>query len=202
MKNKATIYTTSLVVRNLLKHELLGQFSDGRWENSRNESWKYLDTVELNTDMKNGVQFKNGQPWQYSGYTCNDSDLKKYIGTRLWVNAIVSDYFKDKLDIKTIDSIVEIVTDIDACDSLPRSKKVRYEFNPEDLDERVELFLKWSKEGGSSNYYTKKYEEMKALVENYKTEITECFENTTYTKVDLSKDLDRCTETLKTMLNK
>jgi len=199
MKNKATIYTTSLVVRNLLNHELMGQFSDGRWENSRNESWKFLDTVEFNTDFKNGVQFENGQPWQYTGYNCNDADLKRYIGTRLWVNAIVTDYFKDKLDIDIIDSIVEIVTDIDSCDSLPRSKKVRYVFNPKDLDERVETYLRWSREG-SSEYYTKKYDETKALVEKYKSDIIECFEKTTYTKVDLSKDLDRCTETLKNIL--
>jgi len=64
---KSTIKVQNKVQKVLLDTELFGQFSDGFWENSRNNSWVYLDdNVEVaKTNEKPGIYFKVIIPHEY-----------------------------------------------------------------------------------------------------------------------------------------
>jgi hypothetical protein len=73
----------------LLENELLGQFSDGFWENSSNNSWKFLDTVIISKN-NTGVVFDKFIPFDYKGYSVNNSKLLSYVGDRMLLYARVA----------------------------------------------------------------------------------------------------------------
>jgi len=81
---KLTIKTNDKKVKSILENELMGQFSDGYWENSRNQLWKHLDKVVL-TENENGLE---GQDFmvrraKYSMYNVENRELLKHIGARM-----------------------------------------------------------------------------------------------------------------------
>jgi hypothetical protein len=187
---KAIIYTDSIIVKKLIEHELLGQFSDGRWSNSRNKSWKYLDKVKLSNE-KIGVYF-NEPIWGYKGWNCNDSQLKRHIGTRLWVIGIVSNYFKNNIPEKDLDDIIEIFTEIDDCEPLPRSKKAKYE--AKDINIAIERYKGYSKKAG--DFFDEKVKKFEEIVKKYKKDLSKVIETSKYSRTDLVEDLKKCTEAL------
>ena len=89
-----TIKVNTPVQKVLLDNELLGQFSDGFWENSRNQSWTYLNDVELISNIdKVGVYFPDYIPSDYKGYRVNNKELLSYVGNRMLAMARVANFF-------------------------------------------------------------------------------------------------------------
>ena len=81
---KLTIKTNDKKVKSILENELLGQFSDGYWENSKNKLWKHLDNVVL-TENENGLE---GQDFMVKRaikqmYNVENRELLKHIGARM-----------------------------------------------------------------------------------------------------------------------
>ncbi len=101
---KAIIKVNKSSQKVLLDTELLGQFSDGFWENSRNQSWKYLGNVEI-TDGETGVYFDKYIPIQYKGYSVNNAELLLYVGDRMLSKARVA----NALNISVINSGMETI---------------------------------------------------------------------------------------------
>jgi hypothetical protein len=86
--NEAIIKVENLVQKVLLTNELIGQFSDGFWENSRNTSWNHMGEVEVVEESEEtGVVFKEYVPRNYKGYSVNNKTLLEYVGDRMLVNA-------------------------------------------------------------------------------------------------------------------
>jgi len=91
MKNLSTIKVANIAQKVLLDTELLGQFSDGFWENSRNTSWRYLDEVKIANDTETvGVYFQSEKPYDYKGYSVNNLELLSYVGDRMLSKARVA----------------------------------------------------------------------------------------------------------------
>jgi len=65
----------------------MGQFSDGYWENSRNESWRLLGDVKIAENEESGVVFPERVSYEYKGYSVNNKTLLEYVGDRMLVNA-------------------------------------------------------------------------------------------------------------------
>jgi len=103
----ATIKVQNIAQKVLLDTELLGQFSDGYWENSRNESWKYLGDVEIANDTENtGVVFEKSVPYNYKGYSVNNKTLLEYVGDRMLAKARVANFLQTS-DIDEVDCLLE-----------------------------------------------------------------------------------------------
>jgi len=81
---RVTIKTNDKRIKSLLENELLGQFSDGFWENSRTQIWRHLGDVIL-TEDENGLE---GQSFVVkrvinSMYNVENRELLKHIGARM-----------------------------------------------------------------------------------------------------------------------
>jgi len=90
MRNSsATIKVNTPSQKVLLDTELLGQFSDGFWENSRNTSWKYLGSVVV-APTTPGVFFEDSIPYDYKKYSVNNKTLLDCVGDRMLAKARVA----------------------------------------------------------------------------------------------------------------
>jgi len=109
MKN-ATIKVQTASQKVLLDTELLGQFSDGYWENSRNQSWRYLNSVEVvNNPNKTGVYFSDYVPYDYKGYSVNNKTLLEVVGDRMLSKA----RYANSLGTTIIGEGIELILDSD-----------------------------------------------------------------------------------------
>jgi hypothetical protein len=167
----------------LLDTELLGQFSDGYWENSRNESWNYLGNVQVANDSVTGVIFKKNIPYSYKGYSVNNKTLLSYVGDRMLVKARVANYLKIS-DIDGVEALLEyscsnvidrgnVVTEDDIADKIEEWQRDKSEF--------------WNKRAVSSLEFIGKvgFEKFLKAV------------NSDYSVKDMRKDLTQITKILK-----
>jgi len=104
---KATIKVQTSAQKVLLDTELLGQFSDGYWENSRNQSWEYLNNVEITKDEEPGVYFKANVPYNYKGYSVNNTELLSYVGERMLAKAKIANFFNISTISNGLTSVLE-----------------------------------------------------------------------------------------------
>jgi len=180
---KSIIKVQNEVQKVLLDTELLGQFSDGHWENSRNKSWNYLGEVQIASDLDDtGVVFEKLVPWDYKAYSVNNKTLLECVGDRMLVKARVSNYLKIS-DLKSIESLLEY-----AC-SQKVSKNIQVK--EEDI---TKLILEWEKD--PSKFWNKKAEKAIAFIKN--TGLQNLLEaiNSDYKMSDMRKELRNITKIL------
>ncbi len=179
---KATIYTNSPVIKALFKQELFGQFSDGLWENSRNESWRYLDEVKLSYENK--TVFDKYIPSNYKAYNCNRQELKEYVGTRMLAIARIAYSMREATTY--VYSLAEAIV---GCSKLPSTKKANWNYTMEDINEEI------------NKYKNSKYEYSKILYNEWKKldheKILSALNSEDYSTTDLRNDLKKCTSILK-----
>ncbi len=181
---KATIKVQNEVQKVLLDSELLGQFSDGYWENSRNQSWDYLGKVQIANDSDNtGVVFEDFVPCDYKAYSVNNKTLLEYVGDRMLVKARVSNYLRIS-DLSSIECLLEY-----AC-SQKVSKNV--EVKEEDI---IKLISEWQKD--SSKFWNKEAEKSIAFIKNTGLQNLLQAINSDYKMSNMRKELNSITKILK-----
>jgi len=182
--NKALIIVENEAQKVLLDSELLGQFSDGYWEGSRNQSWNYLGNVKVANDSEvTGVMFKKNIPYAYKGYAVNNKTLLSYVGDRMLVKARVANYLKVS-DIKDVETLLEY-----SCSSVIARGKV---VTTDDIADKIEEWLYhssefWNKIAVSSLEFIKN-----VGLDNFLNAV-----NSEYSVKDMRKDLTSITKILK-----
>jgi hypothetical protein len=78
----ALIKVRTYAQKALIEQELLGQFSDGHWENADNYSWKYYYRM-VAVSKKHGVWFDGPIPVNYKGYDTTDKWVWKGLNKRM-----------------------------------------------------------------------------------------------------------------------
>lgn len=184
---KGIIYVENNIQKTLLECELFGQFSDGRWENSRNQSWKFW--TDCNVEIGD-AGYKKTSPGYYNikPYDCNDTELLSYVGTRMLGGARFSHYFNKAL---TQDEYY-FIEDIVGC----TDTNWYQEITVADISKVITKYSGYA-ENGNNEYWTKKAIKFKAFVESYTAfEIVTALNNT-YTKRDLRRDLRGINDSLR-----
>ena len=186
MKN-ATIKVQTASQKVLLDTELLGQFSDGYWENSRNQSWKYLDSVEVANDSdKTGVYFTDYLPYDYQGYSVNNKTLLDVVGDRMLSKA----RFANSLDTTVIGEGLEIVLETDKITRKVIDNEV---ISLEDIEYIIQDNL------SREDFWVKR---AKLAIQEIKEiggvqKLLEALNNTSYNMKEMRKDLREITTILK-----
>jgi hypothetical protein len=166
----------------LLDSELLGQFSDGYWENSRNTSWNFLDDVEV-TDGETGVFFDSTIPYNYKGYSVNNKTLLEYVGDRMLIKSRIANYLNIS-DLSSVETMIEYVGE----ESLRHNKQV----TKEDIET---VISKWKMTG--DKFWIKRAEESLNFVKEIGFQkLVDSF-NSSYSMKDMRKDLSQITKILK-----
>jgi len=174
------IYVENKIQKALLEGELFGQFSDGRWENSRNLSWKFWNSCDV--EIGDSGYEKTGK---YSGtiksYNCDDAELLSYIGTRLLGAAKFVRYFDVALTQEEYRNIEYIV----GCKNTNRFGVIT-----EDIITDTLINL-------SDEYWAEEEKSFKEFLEKYTiSEILTALNSPDYSKKDLKKDLRGITSSL------
>jgi len=186
MKNLSTIKVANIAQKVLLDTELLGQFSDGFWENSRNTSWRYLDEVKIANDTETvGVYFQSEKPYDYKGYSVNNLELLSYVGDRMLSKARVARF----LNIDTLgeaEGLFETYT--------VESKIIKgEEITLEDFENQID---KWNSE--SSPFWEKRAKVCIEFLRMHGTQnVLEAINDTSYGMKEMRKDLTAITKLLK-----
>lgn len=183
---KAVIKVSKPSQKVLLDAELLGQFSDGFWENSSNQSWHYLRDVEISSPDEVGVYFEKYIPHQYRGYSVNNSELLSYVGERMLTKARVSHH----LNISKIDMALDLILENN---KISRKVIENEEVLQEDIENAILPKL------ADADYWRKKalkaIQEIKELGGTQK--LLEALNNSSYQMKDMRKDLKEITKILK-----
>jgi len=178
MEIKGKIKVNSVTKFVLLNYELLGQFSDGYWENSRNQSERFLSEVEI-TDGEECTEFEAPYiPSSYKGYNVNNTELLSYIGDRMLIKSRLAKV----LNIYNFHGIEYFVE----------------RFNEGTTVEDVEKELNILKES-SGDYFKNKAKLAEVFLNKVGIEnFVEAINNTNaYTMKDMRKDLREITKALK-----
>jgi hypothetical protein len=195
---KGTIYVQNQAQKVLLVHELMGQFSDGFWENSRNESWKFWSHCNIEVQDKLGWKPEGKTYASPKGYSVNNKELISYIGERMIAyvkvaNAIQED-FSRSVDIFIESAYYEYInTNKGAYESIKAvlrdlkddsdKAKAKEGYNPDDY-----------------NYFINKYKTAKKFVFDYGLKTLAGAFESDYSEKDLRKDLREITKALKTRI--
>jgi len=181
---EATIKVQNEVQKVLLDTELIGQFSDGYWENSRNQSWVYLGNVEVTRNPEStGVVFEDFIPCDYKGYSVNNRTLLEYVGDRMLAKARVANYLKIS-DIDAVDCLLEY-----AC---AQNIIQNVEVTEEDIAGQI---LEW--QDRSDDFWSKRAEESIKFIKNVGLDNFMKAVNSDYKMSDMRKDLSNITKVLK-----
>ena len=182
---KGNIYVANYAQKTLLENELFGQFSDGRWENSRNESWKFWCNCEVKIGEVGEVGYE--KLTNYYGekpYTTNDTELLSYIGTRMLGQAKVANYFETSLTQDEAYNIEYIV----GCGNTDEYKVI----TEADIDAARDRLVRYAKDDNSRGYWVERVEKFDVFIDKFtsitKEELLKAF-NSSYNKKDLRKDL-------------
>lgn len=183
MKTTGTIFVKNMVQLNLLKCELLGQMSDGLWENSRNQSWKFLGNIQISENAR--IEFERWIPYDYKGYNVNSKELIDIIGARMLAFCRIT--FLTNSEITTyVQYFLESISNIKEDETLTSIER---------FNEKLEYYKKSSV---NSDYYTRSYNEINAFIELYGAEnIVNALNCTNYKIKDMRKDLREITTALK-----
>jgi hypothetical protein len=178
----ATIKVQNNSQKVLLDSELMGQFSDGYWENSRNTSWNVLDAVEV-TDGETGVFFDSNIPYNYKGYSVNNKNLLEYVGDRMLIKARIANYL-DLDDLSSAETMIEYVGE----EALGYNKQV----TKEDI---ATVISKWKMTG--NEFWIKRAEDSLNFIKKVGSQnLVDAF-NSNYSMKDMRKDLSQITKILK-----
>ena len=185
-----TIKVQNVAQKVLLDTELLGQFSDGYWENSRNESWRYLDNVEIAKDEKCGVYFEDHKPFDYKGYSVNNSTLLEYVGDRMLVKTRAARYLNLSVMGEGLESIIE-------SNSICKKVENNEEVTEEDINKIIQSYL------SDSDFWVKRaklfIQEMKEIGTQH---LIRALNDTSYNMKEMRKDLREITKILKNPISK
>ena len=176
--NLATITVENKIQKTLLETELLGQFSDGFWENSTNNSWKYFKN-EIRISSDTGVVFDSFVPSGYKGYSVNNKKLLSYVGDRMLAYCKIV----NALDIEIPDEVIyfiESIIDNDCNTSI----------------ENIEIVLsKWNKP--DNKFYMERRSSAINFIEKVGIENFISAINSEYSMKDMRKELTVITKILK-----
>jgi len=188
---KSTIKVQNKVQKVLLDTELFGQFSDGFWENSRNNSWVYLDdNVEVaKTNEKPGIYFKVIIPHEYKGYKVNNTELLSYVGWRMLAKAKIANFF----NISTIsDGLVTVIENHEIEELLSKNKEITVD----NINNVIDIIKNYQSE---NDFWKKRVKSALKQIDELGgiDELVKAL-NSSYNMKSMRKDLREITKILKT----
>ena len=180
---EATIRVSTPSQKVLLDTELLGQFSDGFWENSRNTSWEFLGKVEVSKEA--AVVFEEYIPYDYKGYSVNNKELLSYVGERMLIKARIA----NALNISDFGE-AEALFDTYKIESKVTSEKA---FTEDDLLSQI---ADWNKNG--DKFWTDRAKVSTEFISaNGLVNVVQAMNDTSYDMKAMRKDLTAITKILK-----
>ena len=193
-KESVTIEVENQSQKNLLIHELIGQFSDGKWENSNNESWKLIDenkihiTGKLQTSgTKCYYNYRGGcRAWKH--WSCNNKELLECVGDRMLGFAKLG---RSGYEFPTY--VGYFIEELCTIDSDGKNLK---EVTVQHIMDKIEQ-LKDTAARDNGDYYDRKYKQVKEFFDGQEEQIALILSSADYQMKEMRKDLKAITCALK-----
>ena len=185
-----TIVVNTWAQKALLENELFGQMSDGYWENSRNQSWRFWSKCNVVVDPDAEPHYvKVSDYWGEKSYPLNNTELLSFVGTRMLAIAKFADYTNRELS----QDDAYLIEDIVGCNDTDEYPEV----TTERIDAVYNKYKDYAKTSDPENYWNKKAKRFSEFVKTNRNILTKALDVTYYNKKDLRKDLRVLTQALK-----
>ncbi len=178
--SRDTIFVKTISQANLLENVLFGQFSDGRWENSKNQSWRFWNSCNVEVSNEQGY-IKSSSYRGETSYKCDDAELISAIGGSMIALSRISIFLKRVLT-------EEEVIIINAIIGWDGQSDLTYKITEEGI-------LRLQKSYVEKN--PKRLQNMNVFFRKYKLPSIVKALNSGYNLGDLNKDLKEITKSMK-----
>ena len=187
---KDTIVVNTWAQKALLKNELLGQMSDGLWENSRNQSWEFWVKCDIVVDPDVDPHYvKTSVYFNEKAYKVNNPDLLSFIGTRMLGQAKFADFTGNEVTEKE-NHFIEYIVGCDDADKYPV-------VTTDAVHAVYALFARYAHDSKDpENYWVKEAAAYTEFLLKYGNILLDALNNKNYNKKELRKDLRVITQAL------
>jgi hypothetical protein len=224
VKNETQIKLDSNAKVVMFNTELLGQFSDGRWSNTRKTNWQWYSKAILDTNSGttnritanlDNVQAQVAQygrrgyfPYSLNvatmakAYNCNDSELLTFVGNRIQAFGTYAIAFETAEINYQLSIFLEEISGRDCGIEDFKNAKARFVKLDKTIVERaIEELSNDANRTDSGDYYIRKKEQVLSEIERLGglDKFIETFNSVDYSLKDMRRDLREITLALKTV---